>query len=119
VVNGDVVRTVRSRVRFAVGFEGRVPVPQGGWMAARVLGPASKYVGDDYAFAHSGPVYVRRGERRYVRADDVAFLAATVDSIRARVARSAWRSAAEREAFLSAVERARVVYRGLAAEAAQ
>jgi hypothetical protein len=110
---------VRSRDRFAVSFEGRVPVPQGGWVAVRVLGPASQYVGDDYAFAHSGPVYVRRGERRYLRAADVAFLAATVDSIRARAERSPWRSAAERAAFLAAVERARGVYRGLAAEAAQ
>jgi hypothetical protein len=108
---------VRDRGR--VSFEGRVPVPRGGWIAARALGPASPYVGDDYAFAHTGPVYVERGEQRYVKAADVAFLAATVDSIWARAGRSPWRSEAEREEFRAAVEKARSVYRGLAGEAAR
>ncbi|NJD08992.1 MAG: hypothetical protein FIB01_00625 [Gemmatimonadetes bacterium] len=136
VVNGDVVRTVRAaragaRVTAglrpeAVGpvepaaplvFEGAVPVPRGGWVAARVLGPASRYVGDDYAFAHTGPVNVRRGERRYLKAEDVAFLAETVDSIGARAERAAWRTEAERAEFRAAVAQARRAYRELGSRA--
>ena len=119
VVNGDVVRTMRARDPARATFDGRVQVPDGGWIAARVLGPASPYVGDDYAFAHTGPVYVRRGGRTFRKAADVAFLAATVDTIGARAERSRWRSEAEREQFREAVERARAVYRKLAAESSR
>jgi hypothetical protein len=76
-------------------------------------------VGDDYAFAHSGPVYVKRGERPYLAAADVAFLAETVDSIGARAERSTWRTAAEREEIRAAVARARSVYRQLGSRAIQ
>jgi TolB protein len=117
LVNGVAVRTVAARDSVRVTFEGDVPVPAGGWVAARALGPASRYYGDDYAFAQTSPVYVVRGGRRYVNADDVRFLAETVDAIWARVERSAWRSDAERERFRAALDSARAVYARLLAEA--
>jgi TolB protein len=115
IVNGDVAQTIRGTSRERITFDGAVPVPQGGWVAARVLGPASKYIGDDYAFAHTTPVWVVRGGRRFVKAEDAQFLAQTVDAIWARVERSRWRSDAERNAFKAALDSAKAVYTRLAA----
>ena len=114
IVNGEVVRTVAARDSSRIAFEGTVPIPQGGWIAARVLGPGSRYVGDDYAFAHTSPVYVVRGDRRFVKHEDADFLARTVDAIWTRVERGRWRSDAERDRFRAAVDSARAVYVRLA-----
>ena len=86
-------------------------------MALRASGPKSPYIGDDYAFAQTSPVYVVRGGRRFVSATDVAFLADTVRAIWARVEKSRWRSPAERDAFRAAIDRALAHYARLAAEA--
>jgi TolB protein len=114
LVNGVVARTVAARDRSRIVFDGSVEMPDGGWLAARVLGPHSKYIGDDYAFAHTSPVYVVRGGRKYVNAEDAWFLAQTVDAIWSRVERSAWASNADRDRFRLAVDSARAVYRRLA-----
>ena len=100
-----------------VRFDGQVAVPRGGWVAARASGPASKYLGDDYAFAQTSPVYVVRGGKRYLNAADVQFLSETMDAIWARVERSRWRSDAERDAFRAAVDRGRAFYQRLMSEA--
>jgi TolB protein len=107
VVNGVAVRTVRAQAGGAVRYDGAVDMPDGGWIAARVLGPASPYFGDDYAFAHTSPVYVMRGGRRYVNAADIRFLSQTVDAIWTRVQRARWRSEHERERFRAAIDSAR------------
>jgi hypothetical protein len=110
LVNGDVVRSVPVASPLHVTFELPVDVPAGGWVAARASGPKSKYVGDDYAFAQTSPVYVVRGGRQFVKASDVQFLADTVDAIWSRVERSRWRSDADRAAFRAAVEKAKTFY---------
>jgi len=119
VVNGAVVQTVARAGADSgtITFDGRVAMPKGGWIAARVIGPPSRYVGDDYAFAHTGPVYVVRGGTRYVRAQDVDFLSRTVDAIWSRVEPGPWRSPAERDRFRAAVDSAKAVYARLAATA--
>jgi hypothetical protein len=115
VVNGAVVQTVTATTdSLRLTFAGPVEVPRGGWVAARVVGPGSRYVGDDYAFAHTGPVYVVRGGKRFVSSDDATFLGEAVEAVRTRVARDPWRSAAERAAFDGALDRARDVYARLA-----
>ncbi len=119
IVNGDIVHTVPATDRARIVFDGPIPVPFGGWLAARVLGPHSKYIGDDYAFAQTTPVYVVRGGRKYVKADDVQFLSQTIDAIWARVERGPWRSALERDAFKVDVDSARAVYSRIAAGAAR
>ena len=119
IVNGDIVQTVAATDRAHILFDGANAVPQGGWDAARVLGPGSKYVGDDYAFAHTSPVYVVRGGHAYVRAEDVQFLSQTIDAIWTRVERSRWRSDAERDAFRAELDSARAVYVKIAATAAR
>ncbi len=118
VVNGEVVQTVPAKGAanpFDLTFLGPIMLPQGGWVAARVIGPHSDYVGDDFAFAHTSPVYVVRNGHPYVSEDDARFLAQTMDAIWTRVERSRWRSDAERDQFHAAVDSARAVYTRLAA----
>jgi TolB protein len=117
LVNGRVVETVHARDPLHLLHEGTVELPRGGWVAARALGPPTPYIGDDYAFAQTGPVYVVRGGKRFISGEDVRFLHDTVDALWARVENSSWRSEAERELFFAAVQEAREVYRRLAAEA--
>jgi hypothetical protein len=112
-VNGNAVRTVAATDRQRITFDGAIDLAQGGWIAARVLGPASPYLGDDYAFAHTGPVYITRGGRRWVGREDVAFLSATVEAIAARVERAAFRTSADGAAFMATLDSARSVYRRL------
>jgi hypothetical protein len=115
VVNGRVAlaaRAQRDSARLAV--DTTVDVPQGGWVAARVLGPSSRYVSDSYAFAQTSPVYVVRGGRRFTSAEDARFLAQAVDAVRARVERAPWRTDAERARFMAALDSARAVYERIA-----
>lgn len=110
LVNGDVVKTVRPTDPLHVVFDGTIEMPVGGWIAARATGPASKYLGDDYAFVQTSPVYMVRGGHQYLNAADVRFLADTIDAIWTRVEQSPWRSEADRDAFHAAIDRARAVY---------
>ena len=115
IVNGDVAQTVPATDRARIVFDGDVAVPQGGWIAARALGPHSKYIGDDYAFAQTTPIYVVRGGRKYMKPEDVQFLSQTIDAIWARVERGPWRSDREKNAFKLDVDSARAVYAKIAA----
>jgi hypothetical protein len=91
-----------------------ITLPDGGWIAARAIGPASRYVTDSYAFAQTSPVYVVRNGRRYTSAADAKFLMDAVDAIWERADRtSRWRSPAEREKFKAAIDQARAVYQRL------
>jgi hypothetical protein len=111
IVNGEVAQTIAAREdSLRISFDGEIDMPEGGWIAARVLGPASDYFGDDYAFAHTSPVYVVRGGRHYVDPEDVAFLSATVDEIWARVEDGRWRSDQEKAEFRASVDSAKAVY---------
>ncbi len=63
VVNGVVVRRMPGFV--APGsrrYAGSVPLPVGGWVAARVRGPATTAwpAMDSYAFAHTAPVWIEK-----------------------------------------------------------
>jgi TolB protein len=119
LVNGDVVQTIRATDPLHVVFDGPVDVPLGGWVAARATGPKSKYLGDDYAFAQTSPVYVMRGGRRFVKTPDVQFLADTVAAIWTRVEGSRWRSDAERDRFRAAVDKGRAYYQDLIARSSR
>lgn len=119
IVNGKSVKTIARTGSDSgrIAFDGPIEAPQGGWIAARVIGPPSKYLGDDYAFAHTGPVYIVRGGKGHVELQDVEFLSQTVDAIWSRVDRGRWRTPAEREQFRAAVDSAKAVYARIAVSA--
>ncbi|HET9984400.1 MAG TPA: CehA/McbA family metallohydrolase, partial [Longimicrobiales bacterium] len=115
VVNGAITRTVRAADPLHVSLDDTIPLPHGGWIAARVLGPSSRYVTDSYAFAQTSPVYGVRDGRRWVSPVDGRFLGDVVATIRARTERSRWRSAAEWARFEAALDQAAAVYARCAA----
>jgi TolB protein len=119
IVNGRMTHTVRATDSLRIVFNEEVAVPQGGWVAARVIGPSSRYVTDSYAFAQTSPVYVVRDGKRFLSGEDGRFLADAVSAVWTRAERARWRTAAERDKFRTSVEQARAVYekcaRGVAA----
>ena len=116
IVNGRVAATAVPTTSQTIAFTGTVPVPQGGWVAARVIGPSSRYVTDSYAFAQTSPVYVVRNAKPFTSAEDAIFLRDVVDAIWARVdtQQTRWRTPAEREKFKAAIDQARAVYDAIA-----
>jgi Tol biopolymer transport system component len=113
LVNGKVVRSVIASSKtdsLKMVFKDSVAVPAGGWVAARVIGPSSRYVTDGYAFAQTTPVYIVRGGHPYTSAEDAKFLGEAVDAVWARVEKSPWRTTAERDRFHDEITRARAVY---------
>lgn len=113
IVNGRVAHTVSAGAEPGrLVFDGPISAAEGGWLAIRVLGPASRYVTDSYAFAQTSPVYIVRDGKQWTSAADARFLAEVVDAIWARVdgPRARWRTPAERETFKAALDEARAVY---------
>ena len=112
LVNGKVVHTAAppgDGTRMTVDVS--VEVPDGGWVAARAVGPSNRYVGDNYAFVQTAPVYVVRGGRPFTSADDAEFLMRVIDTIWQRVeARDAWRTEAEKQQYRASVEEAKAAY---------
>jgi TolB protein len=60
LVNGQVVETIDVSGDPTRDLSGTVALPDGGWVAARVVGPATTaWPGmDSYAFAHASPVWI-------------------------------------------------------------
>ena len=60
VVNGEVVYAADTGDQTHNRFEGEVDIPAGGWIAARVIGPATTGwpAMGSYAFAHTSPVWI-------------------------------------------------------------
>jgi hypothetical protein len=111
IVNGQVAAVMQATDKKHVLFDGQVPVPLGGWVAARARGPASRYVGDSYAFAQTSPVYVVRNGTRYTSSEDARFLGEAVDALWARVMDAKWHTAADSARFHAGILEARAVYR--------
>lgn len=116
VVNGEIVESFRPRGsqrswRFAADIE----MDESGWVAARAIGPSSRYVGDAFAFAQTSPIYVLRDDSEYRSADDAAFLARAVEATgRLAVERNLWNSDKAREDYLAGLREARDYYRKVA-----
>ena len=122
IVNGKVARSVmasNASDSLRMVFTDSVAVPDGGWIAARVIGPSSRHIADSYAFAQTTPVYIVRNGRRYTSAEDARFLGQAVDALWTRVEKAPWRTAEERDRFHSELTRARAVYQRIEAQARQ
>ncbi|HEU4990281.1 MAG TPA: CehA/McbA family metallohydrolase [Gemmatimonadaceae bacterium] len=115
IVNGRVVDSTTAGDSLHLAFDREVPVPEGGWVAVRVTGPVSRYVGDSYVFAQTTPVWVVRGGRRFTSPSDARFLAELVWDLWTRTDRTAaWRTPDERARFRAGVARARGIYERIA-----
>lgn len=116
IVNGkpEFTKSLEGLSSSLVEFEAQLPIPDGGWVAARVVGPPSRYVADSYAFAQTSPVYVVRGSKTFISREDAKYLADVVDAIWLRASKSPWRTDAERDAFKREIDQAKAVYVKLA-----
>jgi Tol biopolymer transport system component/cyclophilin family peptidyl-prolyl cis-trans isomerase len=95
-------------------FETSVDVPAGGWIAARAIGPSSRYVGDTFAFAQTSPVYVVHDGNAFISVADASFLLQSVDELWRRVAaRNSWFSELQKSTYRQYVENARSYYRNV------
>ena len=95
-------------------FEASVDVPAGGWIAARAIGPLSRYVGDIFAFAQTSPVYVVRGGKSFTSVADASFLLHSVDELWRRVtARNFWFNEAQESRYRQYVDQARIYYQNV------
>ncbi len=91
--------------------ETSIEISGSGWIAARAIGPPSKYVGDDFPFAQTSPVYVVRDGVPYRSAEDARFLLETIEALRDRVVeRDSWGSEDDRRSYLDALDEARAVF---------
>jgi Tol biopolymer transport system component len=117
IVNGEVVQEWGERY-WADSAEGSsraltaaVSLPGSGWIAARAVGPPSRYVGDDFPFAQTSPVYVVRDGVTYTSPEDARFLLDTINVLWERVdQRDSFNTEAEREAYRTGIEQARAVF---------
>ncbi|MEJ2539088.1 MAG: CehA/McbA family metallohydrolase [Gemmatimonadota bacterium] len=108
VVDGEVrnswpVPQGRRRVRFTES----VAVQGARWIAVRARGPVARYSGDEYAFAHTSPVYFRDAPPNAAAAASAEFLASVIQEILGRVeSRDAWARPEDREAYRRTVAEA-------------
>jgi len=117
IVNGDIAHTweaadyARVTGNFTWAASASIELPGSGWIAARAIGPPSKYVGDTFPFAQTSPVYVVRDGVTYTSAEDARFLLDTINILRQRVVqRDSWNTPEERAAYLDGIDEARAVY---------
>ena len=118
--NGKVAASLRMDAdRRAADVTGRMPVTESGWLLLRAWndGP-DPAVMDIYPYATTSPIYVRVGDRPRRSREAATYFLRWLDRIRAATEQnSSYRTAAERDAVLQDVGRARAFYRQCAAEA--
>ena len=77
------------------------------WIAVRARGPVARYSGDDYAFAHTSPVYFEGASPSAASQASAAFLTAVIEEILRQVEeRDAWTRPEDREAYRRQVQEA-------------
>lgn len=115
LVNGKVARTwMPGGDGPNWSFEATVDAPAGGWIAARAIGPSSRYVGDAFAFAQTSPVFIVHDGNTYTSVDDASFLLESVEELWRRVeTRNSWFNAAQESTYRQYVEKARSYYQNV------
>jgi hypothetical protein len=82
IVNGKPVLTRDAVGQKQMVIDDAVPVAHSSWIAARAIGPWSRLVLNDIqTFAHTSPVYVRRGEEAIASAEDARFWVEWIDKL--------------------------------------
>ena len=106
IVNG---RVIESTDGDEIALD--LPLDRSSWIAARAVGPAHPLVGDEYAFAHTSPVYVQIGGEPIAEAADKEFFARYVEELKLYVESLPWDDAAVLESYRNAYDRAIVAFR--------
>lgn len=106
IVNGEVAHSWDpDKVLEQWKFTTNIALSGPGWISARATGPASRYVGDAFAFAETSPVHIKRNGRSFSSAADAAFLAASVaETWKLAQARNAWISAAQKNRYAQGIQ---------------
>ncbi len=115
IVNGAVAHTWTSEIiGDSATLTTAIELDGAGWIAARAIGPRSRYVGDAFAFAQTSPVHVLRDGHSYTSAADAAFLAEAVETTwQLAEARNTWVTAGQKDSYRSHIEKARAYYRNI------
>jgi len=108
VVDGEVryARGLSPEQREA-GFTQRVSVEGARWIAVRARGPKARYSGDDYAFAHTSPVYFDGAPPNAASRASADFLASVIREIVDQVERrDAWTRPEDRDEYRRQIDEA-------------
>ncbi len=108
VVDGE-VRHTRSvgEGESRLEFTESISTDGARWVAVRARGPKARYSGDDYAFAHTSPVYFRDAPPNEASRTSAQFLESVIREILRQVEeRDAWTRPEDRETYRRQVEEA-------------
>ncbi len=116
--NGRVVFSVKAEDPYRVKLSASVPVERSGWLAARVTGPEKQHLlMDSYVYAHTGPLYLRRGEQRARSPEDARYFLKWIDrALELMEKRNAFDTPAQKEEVFGLWRKARHVYAELAGD---
>ena len=118
-MNGETVRRIPAAPGgLSVAFDEHVTLDRSGWVAARVRGPAHRWVtADREVYAHTSPVYVTIGGRPTAsRAAENGVIAQIDALIEKVVSRGSFAQPSDRDEIVRHFRRAQDVYRRIAAE---
>ena len=106
IVNGEVVAsTTEDRVVLDLDLD------RSSWIAARAVGPAHPLVGDEYAFAHTSPIYAEIGGEPVSVRSDKDFFARYVAGLKVYVESLPWDDPETLESYRNAYDRAIAIFR--------
>jgi hypothetical protein len=112
IVNGEVVRSLPATDAGDLRLEAEVQLSRSSWIAARVLGPASRWVPNDaQAFAHTSPVYCYLAGQPIRSPGDARFFMSWIDDLSRKVDRhGVFSKAQQKKEVLELFRRAQQVY---------
>jgi TolB protein len=101
IVDGDVARTITvAEGERRLTAQESIPVDGARWIAVRARGGKARYSGDNYTFAHTGPVYFTDAPPNDASRASADFLAEVIEAIWQRVdQRDAWLRPEDREVY--------------------
>ncbi len=116
VCNGQVVRKLElSASRDAADVAGTFPLARSGWCLLRAWSERAAYpILDIYPYATTSPIYITLGGAPPRSPEDAAYFVAWIDRIIENTLRhTGWNTAAEKQATLEILQKARAVYERL------
>ncbi len=119
IVNGIAVRSLPAAAdQGSLELEAELKLSRSSWIAARVLGPASRWVpNDSQTFAHTSPVYCYLGDKPIRSPGDARYFVSWIDDLARKVDRhGVFSKAHQKEEVLGLFRKAQQVYARQAGE---